>query len=109
MNDDCLSEWVLTAPEQVAEALPAIRADFEMSESYVPRFITPLNIPIDVFAGSRDSIPLGNLLEWQKVCRDPVHVCVFKGGHSFIEEDAASVLNHMNELFDELIVPGAYA
>ncbi|MCG8670897.1 MAG: alpha/beta fold hydrolase [Pseudomonadales bacterium] len=109
VNDDCLSQWVLKAPEEVAKALPYIRADFQMLEDYIPSPIVQFNIPIEVFAGSRDSIPLGNLLEWQKASRHPVHVCVFKGAHGFIDEDRASVLNHIKELFNELIVSSAYA
>ena len=109
VNDDCLGQWVMSSPEEVSNALPYIRADFEMLEGYQPASTEPLNIPIDVFAGSRDAIPLGNLLEWQKVSRYPVHVCVFKGGHFFVEDDQISVLNHLNELFDEVIVSAAYA
>lgn len=109
VNDDCLSQRVLTAPEEVADCLDSIRADYEIRESYLCRHQTVLNIPVEVFAGSRDKIPLGNLLEWQQVVRQPVHVCVFKGGHCFVEEDKQSVLNHLNELCDEVIVTGAYA
>lgn len=109
MNEDCISPWLISAPEEVGQALTYIRADYEMRESYRPDVLQVFNIPVDVFAGSRDVIPLGNLLEWQKVSRFPVHVCVFKGDHFFIEEDKKSVLNHVNELFDEVIVTGAYA
>ncbi|MDX1693927.1 MAG: alpha/beta fold hydrolase [Ketobacteraceae bacterium] len=109
VNEDCLSERVLKEPEAIAMELESIRADYEMKESYSYRTQALLNIPVEVFAGSRDCIPLGNLLDWQYVCRQPVHVCVFKGGHFFIEDDKATMLSHMNEVFDEVIVSGAYA
>ncbi len=109
INEDCLTHRVMQEPEAVAMELDSIRADYQMKENYVPRKHALLNIPVEVFAGSRDHIPLGNLLEWQQVARQPVHVCVFKGDHFFIEEDKVSMLNHLNELFDEVIVSGAYA
>lgn len=109
INEDCLSQWVLNAPEEVANNLASIRADYAMRENFSAKKHEPLPITLQVLAGSRDRIPLGNLLEWQGAVRQPVHVCVFKGDHFFIEEDKENVLNHLNELFDELIVSGAYA
>ena len=109
VGDDCLGQEVLATPEAISGRLPVIRSDFLLKESYRPTTDQVLNIPVDVFAGSRDQIPLGNLLDWQKVSRHQVHVCVFKGGHFFIEEDQQSLLHHVNELFNEIIVSGAYA
>lgn len=109
INEDCLAQRVMKEPEAVAMELDSIRCDYRMKENYTARKQALLNIPVEVFAGSRDQIPLGNLLEWQQVSRQPVHVCVFKGDHFFIEEDKVSVLRHLNELFDEVIVSGAYA
>lgn len=109
VGEDCLSQRVLKEPEAVAMELDSIRADYVMRESYECRTHALLNIPVEVFAGSRDKIPLGNLLEWQQVARQPVHVCVFKGDHFFIEDDKVTMLAHMNEVCDEVIVSGAYA
>ena len=109
VNEDCLSQRVLKEPEAVAMELDSIRADYVLRESYQPRTQALLNIPVEVFAGSRDKIPLGNLLEWQQVGRQPVHVCVFKGDHFFIEEDKATMLGHLNEVLDEVVASGAYA
>ena len=106
---DCIASQLMENPEAVAEKLAVIRSDFCLRETYNATDDQVLNLPIDVFAGSRDLIPLGNLLEWQKASRHTVHVCVFKGNHFFIEQDRISLLNHINELFDEIIVTSAYA
>ena len=109
VNDECLVQRVVQDPESIVMGLDSIRADYRMRESYQGSVQTKLTIPVEVFAGSRDCIPLGNLLKWQQVACQPVHVCVFKGDHFFIEQDKLSLTNHLNELFDQVIVSGAYA
>ena len=109
VTDACLAQRLMTEPEAVAMELDSIRADYRLREHYQASNQPKLSIPLAVFAGSRDLIPLGNLLEWQQVALQPVHVCVFKGDHFFIEDDKVGLLNHVNELFDEVIVTSACA
>ncbi|UUU31868.1 alpha/beta fold hydrolase [Streptomyces sp. CA-210063] len=82
----------LDDPEMREMILPALRADVEMHENYVPGTDLPLNVPLTVVRGEDDDlVGYDDAESWSKVAgRDFEHVEV-PGGHMYLT-DAASTL-----------------
>jgi surfactin synthase thioesterase subunit len=80
-------------PEVAAEAelmallLPALRADFEMLETYVYRDEPPLDCPITAIAGIDDPRATAPEVEaWERETRAAFSVRRFPGGHFFFRD-----------------------
>jgi surfactin synthase thioesterase subunit len=73
--------------------LPALRADVEMHENYVPGTDLPLNVPLTVVRGEDDDlVGYDDAESWSKVAgRDFEHVEV-PGGHMYLTDTAATLV-----------------
>jgi pyochelin biosynthesis protein PchC len=93
---DPRSEPVLADPELRELVLPAIRADYELVESYGPRVYLPLPVPVLAYAGSDDPVTtVADVRAWASATTAEFGCRVFQGGHFFLEE-------HRVELVDDL-------
>jgi surfactin synthase thioesterase subunit len=80
-----LTEELLQAPELLKMALPIMRADFSVVETYAYRDEPPFDFPLRVFGGLSDPEASREELEaWQKHSTRPVPVRLFPGGHFFL-------------------------
>lgn len=85
---------ILENRELMALALPAIRADFALVETYRYRPGPPLNMPITVLAGKRDDHVLPQHLEgWRRETIDACRIQWFEGDHFFIHTERQAVLD----------------
>jgi len=74
--------------------LPAVRADFEISESYVPLHDAPLDRPLTVLAGVHDERDSDAAVEgWAQETRAGCDVHWFDGDHFFINPHREAVLD----------------
>jgi medium-chain acyl-[acyl-carrier-protein] hydrolase len=97
---------VLDEPALLARALPMLRADFGLSETY--RYVSgpPLDCPITVFGGAHDPlVPPPDLEGWAGHTTAGCSVRVVPGGHFFLHDDPAAVLDAIAE---ELLRPGSH-
>jgi surfactin synthase thioesterase subunit len=77
----------------MALLIPALRADFELVESYTPGRRAPLTTPITVFGGTEDpDVDLGDLLGWQTLTGAAFRLHTYQGGHFFVETHRQRVL-----------------
>jgi surfactin synthase thioesterase subunit len=106
---DCPDEKLVTelrslggTPPEVLECrdlldliLPAVRADFHLCGSYRPARRAPLDCPLLVLGGDRDPISrsYGNLSAWSLETNGQCRVKLLDGGHFFIHEREASVID----------------
>lgn len=83
----------LDDPEMRAMILPALRADVEMHENYVPSTDRPLNAPLTVVRGEDDDlVGYDDAESWSKVAgRDFEHVEV-PGGHMYLTDTAPALV-----------------
>lgn len=83
----------LDDPEMREMILPALRADVEMHENYVPSTAAPLDAPITVVRGEDDQlVGFDEAAGWAKVAGlDFEHVEV-PGGHMYLTETAPALL-----------------
>jgi medium-chain acyl-[acyl-carrier-protein] hydrolase len=72
-------------PELWNWLLPAIRADFQMLETYHYTEEVPLDVPMLVLGGTEDgAVSAGQLMEWRQYTTKDCSVRQFPGGHFFI-------------------------
>ncbi|MGL4317023.1 MAG: thioesterase II family protein [Pseudomonas sp.] len=91
---DGLPQEVLDNPEWLALFLPIIRADFTLCENYRYRPELPLTCPIRVLAGCDDAnVPLPLLDAWAGETRAGCHTQLFAGGHFYLFEREAELLD----------------
>lgn len=89
---------ILQNDAMMALALPSLRADFAMANAHCPP-CEPLPMPATIMCGRNDcSVPLMSLLGWQAYFNQQVSVCMFKGGHFFIDTDAVDVARAIADL-----------
>ena len=85
---------VLENPELLALALPLLRADFELVETYAFRSGLTLRCPITGFGGTRDKdTPLAVVEPWRRYTDGPFGLHTFDGGHFFIDSHEAQLLH----------------
>jgi surfactin synthase thioesterase subunit len=84
---------VLENNEVMQLALPAIRADFEMSETYRYEAQAPLQCPITVCGGLHDrKVKNSDLPAWQSETLASFSIRMFPGDHYFIRACRTSVV-----------------
>lgn len=83
-------------PALVRLALPALRADFKLCETYVYEREAPLEIPITAFAGADDSAaPPESAIPWREQTTCGFEMIICPGGHFFLMESEADLLIHI--------------
>ncbi|RVU23862.1 thioesterase [Streptomyces antnestii] len=87
-----IPQEVLASPELCALTATALRADYEILETYSWRSEEPLSLPVTVFGGSDDHVTGEQLEAWRALTTGEVTVRQFPGGHFYLRERPAVVL-----------------
>lgn len=84
---------LLDDPEFAELFLPALRADFEIVDTYEYRPEPRLSCPITVYGGLQDEVaPVAELLQWKELTLAAFRVRWFPGDHFFIHSADKSFL-----------------
>ncbi|MET7288420.1 amino acid adenylation domain-containing protein [Streptomyces sp. NPDC005573] len=88
-------------PEMAALLLPVLRADQEMYEDYRRTSLTPLDVPVTVLRGSADAlVSTADAARWQEATTHPLRALETAGGHMYLADDSAPVLELVEWLAD---------
>ncbi len=89
----------LENPELLELALPAIRADYAVIESWAPDPAARVTCPITVCVGNQDSLASGpDVARWQEhTSSGTVSVHTFPGGHFYLVEHVQAVATVVRE------------
>ncbi|WP_166459392.1 thioesterase II family protein [Amycolatopsis pithecellobii] len=80
-------------PEMRELLLPAMRADFEMDETYRPRAAEPLPVPISaVFAEADEFVSREEVNGWREVTASEFSCTGMAGGHMYLADDPGPLL-----------------
>ena len=95
-------EEVLNNRELMRLVAPALRADFEVAETYVFRPDPVLDVPISVFGGIGDRVTDKEKLEgWESQTSADFKIRMFPGSHFFLQESRNALLRAViQDLFD---------
>lgn len=85
---------VLDDPDLRELVMPAIRADFRLIGTYLPRRVPPLGAPVTAYVGADDAqVPVEGLKEWAKTTSTGrFDHRVYPGGHFYLLQDPESVV-----------------
>ncbi len=86
-------EEVFQSTEMLRITLDTLHADYRVCSSYRYRDSHPLGVPIHVFAGRQDDIEAERILAWKAETSAQFSVHWYDGGHFFVREHEAAVLN----------------
>ena len=77
--------------------LPILRADFEMTETYVYKEAPPLECPFTAFGGLSDpKVTREKILAWNMHTSVRLNSHFFPGGHFFLQDSEPLVLDQIN-------------
>ena len=103
---DGIPEVVLREPDLMRLMLPAMRADFEVLESYEYTEEAPLDIPVSVFGGEQDpGLPATELAGWERETTGRCTIATWPGNHFFIQSARASFLSALGREAERLAAP----
>jgi len=92
------SEAVMANEELISLTLPVIRADFKLCENYVYKPRPRLSCPLIVMGGNQDDVSGEELQAWRNEAGAGFHLMMFEGGHFFIHQSQAVVLESITSL-----------
>lgn len=84
---------ILDDPAALECFLPALRADFEVVDTYAYRAEGPLGCPIQAFGGRQDNISLEELGRWASHTTAGFSLEMLDGDHFFILQDGSALLD----------------
>jgi surfactin synthase thioesterase subunit len=80
-----------THPSLMKNALPTMRADFRLLDTWTPTMGVLDEVPITAFGGDQDSaVPLPSLQPWADRTTGSLQTMVMSGGHFFVRESSAT-------------------
>jgi medium-chain acyl-[acyl-carrier-protein] hydrolase len=83
---------VRSHPELMSLLLPALRADFEIYNTYRYEPSAPLDCSITALGGEEDrEVPRGDLQAWQAIASGPIATHWLSGGHFFLQREEERV------------------
>ncbi|MBP2195111.1 thioesterase II family protein [Pantoea cypripedii] len=81
-------------PEMLDLIVPALRADFEMDESYSPIENYSIELPTTAFFANRDtSVSLNDIEKWREHCVGDFEIMELDGNHMYLAQDPVPLLN----------------
>jgi surfactin synthase thioesterase subunit len=94
------SSFLLGDDELMRAALPALRADYQATETYSCAPDVAVNCPITVLTGDSDEkTTLDEAASWERHTRGPFELKVFTGGHFFLTDHVDEIVKLMSGHF----------
>lgn len=85
-------------------AIPILRGDLDMIKRYEFRPESPLDIDLVLLGGLEDKrVPIEGLMGWRAEFSGSFNLCMFPGGHFFIDKQRQSVSALLHELTSALL------
>ncbi|MGK5533239.1 thioesterase II family protein [Streptomyces sp. URMC 129] len=97
---------LLDDDELMELALPVLRADFSVLETYTCRAEPPLPVPMTVFGGTTDPlVPAASLHGWRRQAGAGARLVLLPGGHFFLHPAATEVVAAVSGTLCGQVVP----
>jgi surfactin synthase thioesterase subunit len=97
---------VLNEPSLISMLLPALRADYELAETYEPLPGGRLDCPVVAYLGTSDpEVEYTQMLDWREVTTGDFTMRVFRGGHFYLKGARPDVVHAVREDLIKFAVP----
>ncbi|MEM8718483.1 MAG: alpha/beta fold hydrolase [Cyanobacteria bacterium P01_G01_bin.39] len=97
-------EAILNDKEMMELILPTLKADFKVIETHNYRSQAPLNIPITVFGGDKDTeVTPEELAAWQEQTTVNLELKILSGGHFFLESEQSHLLKSICDALESYV------
>ena len=108
MRDHFDTDPALLGNEDLKDLLyPALRADYELEETYVYEEEAPLDVPLSVFGGSRDlETTEDELLAWEKHTTRSFRTRILEGNHMFLNPQREALVGELAGDLSRLLAAG---
>lgn len=93
-----IPEEIHNIPELLKFFIPILKADFRIIEQYEYQKKAKLNIPIDVFYGTKEEMTLNEREGWKNESTETVSVKLLEGNHFFIYDNEEFFINYFENL-----------
>lgn len=94
---------LLENAELMSLVLPALRADFKISENYKKNIKIKIPTTVSVFCGKEDKLIQKGTEAWSNLFSACTGVHWFDGNHFFIEQNNKLVLKQVNLIFEQSV------
>lgn len=89
---------VISEPEFLSMVLPALRADYELAETYEPLPGRRLDCPVTAYLSTSDpEADYASVLAWREVTTGPFSMRIFRGDHFYLKGGRPDVLNAVRD------------
>jgi surfactin synthase thioesterase subunit len=102
-------EEVFASPELMRITLDVLGADYRVCESFAHAAAPGLPLPVHVFAGRQDDIEAARMQAWSQEAAGRFTLDWFEGGHFFIRNSEAEVLDMLAQRLDPTLQAQAHA
>lgn len=86
-------------PDLFRQALENLRSDLELLETFRPRIVPELAVPMTVFWSEDDaSYSREGIQRWRRASRGPVRFRHFPGGHFYLFQRARAVADYVSDV-----------
>lgn len=98
-----LQDEVIADEELLEILLPTLRADLTLCDLYRYAAATPLNCPLQLFAGSDDrEVPPEDMAPWREHSTQDASLHIFPGGHFFLRSESDALLQAIARAAEQL-------
>lgn len=95
---------VLQHPELLRLMITTLRADFEISETYISSAMSPLDCPITAFSGWEDEeAPKGDVEAWKYQTTASFNLLMMPGDHFFLHTSESLLLQTLSKELNQLV------
>ncbi|MFE3739250.1 thioesterase II family protein [Streptomyces sp. NPDC059096] len=101
---------ILDEPELLSLALPSVRADYAVAETYAPGPDAVVRCDVIGLTGDQDPhVPLDDAAAWRGHTTGAFDLKVFSGGHFFLADDEPEIATLVTETLRATARPGSAA
>jgi medium-chain acyl-[acyl-carrier-protein] hydrolase len=93
-----IPEAVLKEKELLKMLLPILKVDIRINETYIGKLDPLLNVPLQVYYGTKDNtITPDEMEQWKAVTQKDFQIKSFEGGHFYIDKEKGTIITEITK------------
>lgn len=93
-----IPEAVLKEKALLKMLLPILKEDIRINETYIGKLDPLLNVPLQVYYGTKDkTVTSDDLQQWKAVTQKDFQIKSFDGGHFYIDKEKGAIISEISQ------------